>query len=218
LNGRRPNNEDAADASPTSLRLIFLGNLTRRKGAYDLIAAVETAAKRGVQAVLSLAGGEVEPGQRAEIKRRIAESPCASQIRLLGLVHGEEKQRALRESECVVLPSYAEGLPMALLEGMAEELPAIATHVGSIPAIVDDGAEGFLVPAGDVDALADRICRLASDPALRQSMGRRARERVERDFSQTAMARRVFQIYQAALNRKTRSTNEDDLPAAAIRD
>jgi glycosyltransferase involved in cell wall biosynthesis len=197
----RPADGDSAAADIAPLKLIFLGNLTRRKGAYDLIAAVETATRRGVQVELSLAGGEVEPGQRLALERHIAESPCADRIQLLGLVQGEQKRRALQEADCVVLPSYAEALPMALLEGMAEELPAIATRIGAIPTLISDGVEGFLVAPGEVDALADRICRLAFNPALRRRMGRSARERVERDFSQAAMARRVYQIYQAIINR-----------------
>jgi len=213
---RKKGGEDCVNAAEASLKLIFLGNLTRRKGAYDLISATEIAAKQGVRAVLSLAGGESAPGQRLEIEQRIAGSPRASHIHLLGLVHGEQKQNAFNDADCVVLPSYAEGLPMALLEGMAEGLPAIATHVGSIPALINDGVEGFLVPAGDVEALADRICRLARDPALRRRMGQCARERVERDFSQRAMAERVFRIYQAAITGKTSPADEDDLQTDAI--
>jgi L-malate glycosyltransferase len=213
----RSNNEECDNSGTAPLKLVFLGNLTRRKGAYDLIAAVEAAAKQGVRAIASLAGGETAPGQRLEIEGRIAESPCADQLRLLGLVHGEQKQNALRDADCVVLPSYAEGLPMALLEGMAEELPAIATRIGSIPAMVDDGVEGFLVSAGDVNALADRVCRLASDPALRRRMGRNARQRVEREFSQSAMAQRVFRIYQAAIAGEDKRADEDDCQAGAIR-
>jgi glycosyltransferase involved in cell wall biosynthesis len=216
--GKPRQDDEASDNSPDApLRMIFLGNLTRRKGAYDLIAAVETAAKQGVRAVLSLAGGETAPGQRTEIERRIAESPCAGQICLLGLVHGEQKQKAFDEADSVVLPSYAEGLPMALLEGMAEGLPAIATRIGSIPALVNDGVEGFLIPAGDIEALAERICRLARDPALRRRMGRNARDRVENEFSQRAMAERVFRIYQAAIAGEADPIDETDLQAEAVR-
>jgi glycosyltransferase involved in cell wall biosynthesis len=216
LNQAQRDGKDPEDAADRPLTLIFLGNLTRRKGAYDLIAAVETAARHDVRANLLLAGGEVEPGQRRAIEQRIAESSCANQIRLLGLVHGAQKQDALNEADCVVLPSYAEALPMALLEGMAAGLPAIATRIGSIPALVNDGVEGFLVSAGDVAALAERICRLARDPALRRRMGQCARERVERDFSQRAMAQHVFQVYQAAISGERSPTDEDSLYAKAI--
>jgi glycosyltransferase involved in cell wall biosynthesis len=217
LDERRQDRDCSTNGDDPSIKLICLGNLTRRKGAYDLIAAVEKAAGQGVRARLSLAGGETAPGQRREIEQRVAESPCASQMHLLGLVHGEEKRTAFNEAECVVLPSYAEGLPMALLEGMAAGLPAIATRIGSIPALVDDGVEGLLISAGDVDALADSICRLARDPVLRRRMGRNARDRVERDFSQRAMAERVFQIYQVAIAGKTSPVDEVNLQTNAIR-
>jgi glycosyltransferase involved in cell wall biosynthesis len=212
----RWNGESSDGAAEAPLKLLFLGNLTRRKGACDLIAAVEAAAERGVHPILMLAGGEASSGQRREIERRIADSRCAGQVRLLGIVHGEEKRKALEEADCIVLPSYAEGLPMALLEGMAAGLPAIATRVGSIPAIVDDGAEGFLVSPGDVDTLAARICRLSQDRRLCRCMGRLARERVENHFSQKAMAERVYQIYVAAITGEDTTANEDDLQPDAV--
>ena len=205
----RPKDNSAKNAADVTVKLLFLGNLTRRKGAYDLIAAVEAASKHGVHAILMLAGGETASGQRPEIERRIADSPCAGQIHLLGLVHGEEKQRALDEADCIVLPSYAEGLPMALLEGMAAGLPAIATRVGAISTIVSDGEEGFLVATGDVEALADRICRLARDPTLCRRMGQQARRSVETHFSQRAMAERVYRIYLDAIREETVSCEND---------
>jgi len=198
-------NGSCAGAAGAGLKLLFLGNLTRRKGAYDLIAAVEATAAQGVRPTLMLAGGEVEPGQRREIEQRIAASPCASQVRLLGMVGGQQKQAALEVADCIVLPSYAEGLPMALLEGMAVGMPAIASDVGSIPALVQDGVAGFLVRPGDVAGLAERICRLARDHALRSRMGQAARRRVEDEFSQRAMAEKVYRIYVEAVTGSPRA-------------
>ena len=167
------------------LNLLFLGNLTRRKGAYDLIAAVEAAARQGVRAIADACRrNEVTPGQRREHRAAHRRFPLRRRQSPAGVVQGEEKRDALDEADCVALPSYAEGLPMAILEGMAAGLPAIATRIGSIPAMIDDGVEGFLVSTGDVEALAARICRLAQDAALRRRMGQAARRRVERDFSQ----------------------------------
>ena len=178
---------------------LFLGNLTRRKGAYDLIAAVELVAKRQADCILQLAGGEVVAGQQAEIEQRIRESPCSRQIRLPGLVTGSEKERVLAASDGIVLPSYAEGLPMVLLEGMAYGLPVVATRVGSVPEVVDDGVEGFLIEPGDVDSLADCMYRLATDTNLRHRMGRAARWRVEKEFSLDNMADRILSIYNEVL-------------------
>jgi glycosyltransferase involved in cell wall biosynthesis len=187
-------NPSCADSSQ-KFTVLFFGNMTRRKGAYDLIEAVEIAAQNGVEVHLLLGGGEVVPGQRQEIEQRIAGSPCSHQIQLLGLVHGAEKQAALENADCIALPSYAEGLPMALLEGMAVGLPAIASTVGSIPTLVTDGLDGFLAAAGDVVALSSNLQRLAQNPSLRKQMGDNARNRVKQHFSLRAMANRVFQIY-----------------------
>jgi glycosyltransferase involved in cell wall biosynthesis len=95
-------------------------------------------------------------------------------------------------------------------------LPAIASNIGAIPTIITEGVEGFLIETGDVDALSQCICRLANDPSLRRGMGRNARQRIERDFSQQVMARRVFRIYQNILTGKIKFTNEDDLQADRI--
>ena len=155
---RRRNDASPLEPANTALKLLFLGNLTRRKGAYDLIAAVEAASKQGVRAVVMLAGGTTAPEQREALERRIAHSPCGGDIRFLGVVQGAEKRDALAEADCIVLPSYAEGLPMAILEGMAAGLPALATRIGSVPALIDDGVEGFSFSPGDVDALAADLC------------------------------------------------------------
>ena len=176
-------------------RILFIGNLTRRKGAYDLIRATELMAQRGLAPVVRLAGGEVVPGQRAEIEKRIAESPCSEQITLLGVITGQEKEQALATSDCIVLPSYAEGLPMVLLEGMAYGLPVIATRIGSIPEAVGEGVEGFLIEPGDVNGLTDSMIRLASDNDLRIRMGQAARRRVEKEFSLDRMADNILTLY-----------------------
>jgi len=181
------------------VRFLFIGNLTRRKGAYDLIEAAELMAQRGLTPILRLAGGEVVPGDRAEIEKRIAESPCSEQIKLLGVITGLDKEQALATSDCIVLPSYAEGLPMVLLEGMAYGLPVIATRIGSIPEAVGEGVEGFLIEPSDVKGLAESMYRLASDNDLRSRMGRAARQRVEKEFSLDIMADKILAIYNEVL-------------------
>jgi len=182
------------------VRFLFLGNMTRRKGAYDLIEATEAAVARGARLLVQIAGREVVPGQRDEVARRIAASPCPASFELLGLVTGAAKEQALAQGECIVLPSYAEGLPMALLEGMSHGMAAVATCVGSVPELIEDGVQGFVVRPGDVDALADRMCRLATDRPLCLRMGSAAQERVRAEYSLEAVADSVMRVYAAALN------------------
>ena len=88
---------------------------------------------------------------------------------------------------------------MALLEAMAASRAVVASRVGGIPEIVEDGFEGFLVEPMDVDSLAERCRRLIESPDAARTMGEQARKRVERDFSSTAMADRVASVYKELL-------------------
>jgi len=181
---------------------LFLGDWTARKGVLDLVAVVERAAAGGFRGRVHLAGFEKEPGQREALDRRIAESGCGARIRVLGTLGAEAKEAALAAADVLVLPSYAEGLPMAVLEAMAWGMPVIATRVGAIPEAVADGVEGYLIEPGDLGALADRMSRLASDAAMRARMGAAARERAEREFSLEAGVERLMQLYEDLLGRR----------------
>ena len=107
-----PLRDESPATADDALTLLFLGQVTERKGAYDLVAALECRPP-GCAAAAAAGGGEVVAGQRERLEERVAKSPCAGQIRLLGLVQGDDKERAFEQANCTVLPSYAEGLPMA---------------------------------------------------------------------------------------------------------
>jgi glycosyltransferase involved in cell wall biosynthesis len=111
------------------------------------------------------------------------------------LGHREDTDELLQAVDVFVLPSLSEGIPMALLEAMAASRAVVASRVGGIPEIVEDGFEGFLVEPMDVDSLAERCRQLIESPDVARKMGEQARKRVERDFSATAMADRVALLY-----------------------
>ena len=111
------------------------------------------------------------------------------------MVSGEAKDKALESADCMVLPSYAERLPMAILEAMACGLPIISTNVGTIPEVITDGIEGFLIEPGDIEALADRLVRLDRDKPLRRQMGLAGRELVRQQYSLDIMIKRLMDIY-----------------------
>jgi len=96
-----------------------------------------------------------------------------------------------------VLPSWIEGLPVTVLEAMAHAKPVVATPVGGTAELVADGETGLLVPPRDPARLAEAISKLVADPELRGRLGRAGRERVEREFSESAMTRRVLEVYDA---------------------
>ena len=105
----------------------------------------------------------------------------------------------LAAADVLVLTSRFEGLPMAVLRGMAAGLPVIATAVDGTPEAVCDGHEGILVPVGDVDAVAEACLTLGRDPGLRARMGRSARSR-SACFNEKRAIREVLAIYRSLKN------------------
>jgi colanic acid/amylovoran biosynthesis glycosyltransferase len=93
------------------------------------------------------------------------------------------------------LPSFAEGLPVVLMEAMATAIPAVTTNVMGIPELVIDGENGLVVPPGRADLVAQALGRLAGDAELRDRLGRAGRERVMRDFDVRREARRLRDLF-----------------------
>jgi glycosyltransferase involved in cell wall biosynthesis len=172
--------------------LLFLGHVLRDKGVYDLVRAFAKVANKYPRAKLVLGGiGDLEGVQQLAAQLEISE-----RLSCPGWLEPDRKSAALASSLIFVLPSYAEGMPMALLEAMSWGLPVIATPVGGIPQVVDHEVNGLLVGAGDTDGLAAQIERLLGDPALRERLGASARARIETDFSLRDALERLTAIYQ----------------------
>jgi glycosyltransferase involved in cell wall biosynthesis len=117
----------------------------------------------------------------------------------LGFVPHDEAQRLLSRAAVVALPSHREGLPMVLLEAMAHGRAIVATPVGGIPSLIEDGVTGLIVPKGDAEALRQAITRLLDDPTLRRELGSAARERVQEVASWDRVVEETLAAYEAAL-------------------
>lgn len=149
-------------------RLLFLGRLGQRKGAYDLISALARlpCELRG-HTVLTMAGdGDIE-GVRVAAQR----AGVLDQVVLPGWIDPQERARLLEETDAFVLPSYEEGLPMAMLEAMSFGVPVVTCPVGGIGEVVNHGENGLLVSPGDVGALVEAMAEL-SDPKVARRLGR----------------------------------------------
>jgi colanic acid/amylovoran biosynthesis glycosyltransferase len=156
-------------------RLVCIGRLCEQKGQLLLIQAAAKVLHKGVPLELVLAGdGEMRP----EIERLVASLGIGEHVRITGWLSGAEVREQILASRALVLPSFAEGLPVVIMEAMALGRPVLTTFVGGIPELVRAREEGWLFPAGDVGAIAAAIesCLLATVEEL-GSMGRRARAR-----------------------------------------
>jgi glycosyltransferase involved in cell wall biosynthesis len=130
---------------------------------------------------------------RGEIQHIIAERGIRDRFVLAGF--RSDVTRFLPNLDVNVMSSFTEGLPIILLEAGAAGLPTVATAVGGIPEVIDDGQSGFLVPPGDAHALAQRIVTLLDSDVQRQAMGAAARERVQRDFSFAMTSRQYHDLF-----------------------
>jgi glycosyltransferase involved in cell wall biosynthesis len=182
----------AGHVDGAAVRFAFLGNLGRRKGVHLLL---EAAAQARQPWVLELAGGEEDPGFAQWTQEEIGRLGLAQRVRVLGPLVGEEKIRWLTQCQGFVLPSLAEGLPMALLEAMAVGLPVVVSAVGAMPEVVREDTEGHVVPPDDAASLAVALDRLASAPDKRQRMGRAAQARCQALYGIERMVQSLIDVY-----------------------
>lgn len=172
-------------------RVLFLGDFSQRKGVRDLLAAAPLVLAHHPEAQWALCGGEAP----ADVKAMAA--GLGTSVSFPGFVRGPEKLRYLQQAALLALPSYAEGVPIAVLEGMAAGLPVVTTPVGGVPDIFVDGVNGLLVPPGEPHALAQAIGRLLDDPDLRAAMGRANRQKALNDFDLPIYVERLLDLYRA---------------------
>jgi glycosyltransferase involved in cell wall biosynthesis len=154
----------------------FVGRLDAVKGVTLLLDAFAKVRARHPAVRLTVAG-DGPARERLEVQARdLGLSPV---VAFGGYLDEAAVARLLGTADVLVLPSFAEGLPVVLMEAMASRIPVIATQVAGVPELVQDGVSGFIVPPGDVDSLSNRLEQLLSDPALCARMGEAGRRRVE---------------------------------------
>ncbi|WP_371227815.1 glycosyltransferase [Roseovarius sp. 2305UL8-3] len=157
-------------------RLVSIGRFSEQKGQLVLIEAMAQIAKVHPEAHLTLIGdGEMRPLIEAAITR----ANLDDHITLTGWLDESGIREELSLAQALIMPSFAEGLPMVIMEAMAAGRPVIATTIAGIPELVRPGKTGWLVPAGDADALVEAVDNLAAtDTTILTQMGREGRERV----------------------------------------
>ena len=171
--------------------ILFLGQISAAKGVFDLLDAWPQVLRRVSGTRLIIAGdGEVARAQQAMNDLGITAS-----VELPGWVSGAAKQALLEKTGINVLPSYFEGMPMGLLEAFALGIPCVASNVGGIPDMLTDGAEGRLVQAGDVAALAAAIINVLSNGEQYARMSRAACARFAHDYSADVVMPKLERLY-----------------------
>ena len=180
---------------PATPRLVCVGRLCEQKGQLLLLDAFRRLRDRGGDFQLVLAGdGEMRP----ELEAFIALHKLQDQVSITGWISSERVKQELLAARTMVLASFAEGLPVVIMEAMALGRPVLSTSIAGIPELVRHGVDGWLVPAGDVDALVETLgSALATSTAQLEQMGLAARARVIERHSidtEAAKLKRLFSV------------------------
>lgn len=176
--------------------VLFLGEIGKRKGCYD-IPAVVAAVVKAVPDVKFILGGAGSQIDEKAVKELFKEKGVADHVVLPGWVRGIDKDKLLRESDIFFLPSYNEGMPMSVLDAMGYGIPVVSTNVGGIPKIVRDGENGCCCVAGDVKAMTAGIVRLLIDKDELDKSSKKSFEIVKTGYSLESHLKLVEEVYES---------------------
>ncbi|MEZ5322764.1 MAG: glycosyltransferase family 4 protein [Microthrixaceae bacterium] len=185
--------ESTERPSPDVPRLVSVGRLSAQKGTLLLLDAARRVLDSGRDLELVLAGdGEM----RGEVEAHIRALDLTAKVRITGWISGAQVREEILAARAMVLPSFAEGLPVVIMEAMALGRPVISTFVAGIPELVTHGEHGWLCPAGDVDRLADAMVGcLDTPPHELDRLGSSARARVWARHDVDVEARRLAWLF-----------------------
>ncbi len=187
----------ASSATPS---ILHVGVLREDKGILVLLEAFQRLLAGGSSAYLDLVGHFASASFERHVRAFIADNGLGSAVRLHGVLTGDAKWNAFRAADLFCFPTHhpSESFGICLIEAMSFSLPIVATRWRSTPEIVDDGENGFLVPARDAAAMACRLGQLVDDPDLRRSTGQLGRQKFAREFTLDKYHARLNEVFQVA--------------------
>lgn len=185
---------DIGEKKPNeNLTFLFLGALIKRKGVIDLLTAVQTIKKEGITNFKVLIAGSGE--EENTLKNYVEENNLGDCVEFLGWINNTQKPGILKKSDVLVLPSYNEGLPIAILEAMSYGLPILSTNVGSIREAVVTGENGCLFKPGEVAKMASEMKKMIDDMDYWRQSSLKSRDICEEKFSDRVFFDKIQNIY-----------------------
>ncbi|SFQ09842.1 glycosyltransferase family 4 protein [Tranquillimonas alkanivorans] len=200
LNNCVPDPGDCTKAARGAPLILFLGRLSQRKGVPDLLAALARPEMTALAWRAVLAGD----GDVAHYRSSVESLELKDRVELPGWLDEEHTAHFLRSADILVLPSHAEGMSMAVLEGLAHGLAVITTRVGAHEEVITDGSTGVFVPVGDAASLSSALAGLIRDGKRRDALSRAARTHFLRRFSMTVYMPLLKDVYDKVRERRRR--------------
>jgi glycosyltransferase involved in cell wall biosynthesis len=189
-----PDSLFALETTPEEGRVLFVGAVIPRKRVLDVVDAVAHAP----DASLRIVGGAPDRDYAAAVAARVRTLGLEDRVKWLGSLTAEQLSAEYQRASVLVLPSAQETSPLVIAEAMAAGVPVVATPVGGVADLVEEGRTGFLVEVGDTNALAQRLDELLRDERTRRAFASAARSSAER-FRPAAVAARVRAVYEMAV-------------------
>jgi colanic acid/amylovoran biosynthesis glycosyltransferase len=182
------------------LQLACVGRLVPAKGQLILLLAMGKLIEEGHSIHLILIG---DGSDRRLLQDFVIQQKLTEHVTLLGALNHEETRARLAQTDIFVLPSFAEGVPVALMEAMAMEIPCVSTQIAGIPELIQNEFEGLLVPASSYEALAAAIKRLIQSPELRRRLGTAARKKVINCYNLDKNIEKLAGLFEECLAKRT---------------
>jgi colanic acid/amylovoran biosynthesis glycosyltransferase len=176
--------------------VLCVGRLVPVKGQLVLLEAIAEIVRSGHDVKLTLVGAGEMRDALAGASRRLG---IETRVELTGPLGHPDVLHRIRTADVFCLPSFAEGVPIVLMEAMALGVPVVTTRVMGIPELVEDGVSGLVVSPGTFEALVDAMRRLIDDPGLRHSLGAAGRKRVESDYALATSAEQLRALFEKQL-------------------
>lgn len=176
--------------------IVCVGRLVPAKGQLILVRAFADLLAQGYDVRLKIVGDGVD---RKQLESFVDERGLTSAVEFKGALSHGETRRELEAADLFVLASFAEGLPVALMEAMAMEIPCVSTYVAGIPELIRDGVDGLLVPASSQEKLTDAMKSMVDNPALRRDLAAAGRRRVLAFYDLAENARTLATVFERNL-------------------
>jgi glycosyltransferase involved in cell wall biosynthesis len=176
---------------PDSTTLTASGQLGKRKGYYDLVKAVPDVIAHNENLAFKFCGN----GEVKEIQLELDKLNMSRHVQLTGWLDNKDVKEILKDTMLFVLPTYNEGMPLAILEAMSYGIPVVSTYAGGIPSLVENGVNGILVDAGNIEELKKAIIKLVDDRELRIEMSKRNYAKILKDFGAESNMLKIYRIY-----------------------
>jgi glycosyltransferase involved in cell wall biosynthesis len=182
---------------PQSPVVLYTGRIEHRKGTLDLLQSIPAVASTFPDVKYLVVGGRHNSIDDKTLNETLNRPGVGEHTELVGHVQWQQLADWYRRASVFVMPSLYETFGISVIEAMAFGLPVVATNVGGLPEVVQDGVTGILVPPKDPNALADAVIRLLRDSDLRRRMGDAGRERVLKEFRVDRIVEQTLKVYQS---------------------